>query len=425
MAASALFATWFGSETILGASSEFVDHGLLGVIEDPFGAALCLILVGIFFARPLYRLNINSFGDFYRMKFGKRVELIASLCIIFSYFTWIAAQLVALGIMANLLLGISVTSGVLICAAIVAIYTVTGGLWAVAITDTIQTVVIVVGLAVVAITLTHETEGFSAVMSNVEPGFYRFFPEASWQAILAYFAAWITIGLGSIPQQDIFQRVMAARTERIAVRSACLSGIMYVTIGLLPLYIGLCARYLSPDMVSEGNLQAVLPSVILERTGFGLQVMFFGALTSAILSTTSGAILAPATVLGENIVKPVFFNDKMEDKTILKTVRIAVIVITVVSLAFALYEGNIYNLVAQSSSLSLVSLFVPLVGGIYGKRYSESAALGSILGGMAVYIICESIGTETPALLYGLAASIIGWFMGGLLKRNEGSLSTN
>ena len=76
--ASGLFATWFGSETVMGASSEFLSHGLLGVIEDPFGASLCLLLIGLFFARPLYKLKLYTFSDYFSLRFGKKVEVISA-----------------------------------------------------------------------------------------------------------------------------------------------------------------------------------------------------------------------------------------------------------------------------------------------------------------------------------------------------------
>ncbi len=161
MASSALFATWFGSETILGSSSEFFEHGLMGVVEDPFGAALCLVLVGLFFARPLYNLNIRSFGDFYLMRYGKRVEFIASICIVISYFGWIAVQLVALGVLFESVMGLSREVGMIIGGLIVCFYTWFGGLWAVAIIDTIQTVVIILGLLVIAILITLEVPDLS------------------------------------------------------------------------------------------------------------------------------------------------------------------------------------------------------------------------------------------------------------------------
>lgn len=417
MAASALFATWFGSETILGASSEFVSHGLLGVIEDPFGAALCLILVGAFFARPLYRMGINTFGDFYRIKFGKRVELIASICLVLSYFGWVAAQLVALGIMGELILGIPIETGILLGALVVTIYTISGGLWAVAITDTIQTVMIVVGLVVIAVSLTNSTEGFTEVVNHVPDHFYRFLPEGNVNDIMVYLAAWITIGLGSIPQQDVFQRVMAGKNEKVAVQSSYLGGIMYLTIGLLPLYIGLCANYIDPEYAQALDRESILPQIVLSQTGLGIQVLFFGALISAILSTTSGAILAPATILSENLLKPLF-KKGITDKQDLLLVRLSIVLVAAVSIYFALKQGNIYDLVAASSALSLVSLFVPLVAGLYFKRKSELAAISSIATGLLVWLIADYIESSVPSLLLGLLASLIGWIAGILIKRN-------
>lgn len=411
MAASALFATWFGSETILGASSEFVSHGFLGVIEDPFGAALCLILVGAFFARPLYKLGINTFGDFYRLKYGKRVELIAGICLVLSYFGWIAAQLVALGIMGELILGVPIEVGILVGAFIVLIYTISGGLWAVAITDTIQTVMIVVGLVVIAVSLTNSTDGFTEVVNHVPDHFYRFLPEGNFNDMMIYLAAWITIGLGSIPQQDVFQRVMAGKNEKVAVQSSYLGGIMYLTIGFLPLYIGLCANYIDPEYAQALDSESILPQIVLSHTGLGIQVLFFGALISAILSTTSGAILAPATILSENLLKPLF-KKGITDKQELLLVRVSIIIVTAIAVRFAFKQGNIYDLVSVSSAMSLVSLFIPLVAGIYFKRKSEAAAICSIIAGFVIWFLTDLFESEVPALIWGLLASWAGWYVG-------------
>ena len=419
MAASALFATWFGSETILGASSEFVSNGFLGVIEDPFGAALCLILVGAFFARPLYKMGINTFGDFYRLKFGKRVEMIAGICLVLSYFGWVAAQLVALGIMGELILGVPIEVGILVGALIVLIYTISGGLWAVAITDTIQTVMIVVGLVVIAISLTNSTEGFTEVVNHVPNHFYRFLPDGNFNDIMVYLAAWITIGLGSIPQQDVFQRVMAGKNEKIAVQSSYLGGILYLTIGLLPLYIGLCANYIDPEYAQALDRESILPQIVLSKTGLGIQVLFFGALISAILSTTSGAILAPATILSENLLKPLF-KKGITDKQELLLIRASIVLVTAVSISFAFKQGNIYDLVSVSSSMSLVSLFIPLVAGIYFRRRSEAAALCSIIAGFVVWLLTDLFESQVPSLVWGLLASWGGWYMGialSMIKR--------
>lgn len=174
LAASALFATWFGSETVLGASSEFVEHGLIGVIEDPFGAALCLFLVGVFIARPLYKMNILTFCDFYRERFGKRVEFLTSLCMVPSYFGWIAAQLVAVGLIFQVVAGIEMSVGICIGAGVVLVYTYIGGMWAVSVTDFLQSVIIIIGLAFLAFDLLDAAGGLEQVVNNTPEGFLDF-----------------------------------------------------------------------------------------------------------------------------------------------------------------------------------------------------------------------------------------------------------
>ncbi len=412
LAASALFATWFGSETVLGASSEFAEHGLLGVIEDPFGAALCLLLVGLLVARPLYRMNILTFCDFYRDRFGPKVELLSSLCMVPSYFGWIAAQLVALGILFQTVAGIPTLAGIWIGTGVVLIYTYIGGMWAISITDFIQTIVIIAGLLFLAIDLGNSAGGFKTVIANTPDGFFRAVPQPNFIDSVHYFAAWITIGLGSIPQQDVFQRVMAARSEKIAVQASYLGAGMYFTVGFIPLFIGLCTVQVYPSLLtSVSDTQLMLPIVVLQQTGTGLQVLFFGALLSAIMSTTSGAILAPATILAENIIKPRWRIQN--DTQLLRVLRGSVIAVAVASTVMASLKTNIYDLVALSSVLSLVSLFVPLMAGLYWKKANELSALLSISLGMLGWLIFEYlVDSEIPSLLWGLGASISGLLIG-------------
>ncbi|MEI2765498.1 MAG: hypothetical protein V9F82_07410 [Dermatophilaceae bacterium] len=114
MVACALFATWFGSETVMGASSEFAQHGILGVIEDPFGAALCLFLAGLLIARPLYNLKILTFNDFFRLRFNKAAEITSACFMVPSYFSWITAQIIAMAIILQSISGLEKHWGVLI-----------------------------------------------------------------------------------------------------------------------------------------------------------------------------------------------------------------------------------------------------------------------------------------------------------------------
>ncbi|HWV28063.1 MAG TPA: sodium:solute symporter family protein [Dyadobacter sp.] len=423
LAASATFATWFGSETIMGAPTEFIEHGVLGIIEDPFGASLCLLLVGLFFARRFYKMNIITFCDFFRIRYGRNAELLSAILIIPSYFSWIAAQLLAMGIVLKVVLGWSLLTCILASSFVVILYTIWGGMWSISITDFIQTVMIIVGLLIVAVVLYKEVGGFQPLLDAAPTGFFRFFPENTLKGHLEYFAAWITIGLGSIPQQDVFQRVMSAKSARVSVQSTLLSSLMYLTIALLPLFIGLCGHHLYPGEEKDG--QMIIPNMVLKHMSLPLQILFFGALVSAILSTTSSAIMAPAVVLGENIFK--YFKPDLGDNELLKIIRAGIIGITLVCIFMAATRESIFELVAESSAFSLVSLFVPLAAGLYWKSSNTLGCVLSMVIGLAVWLVCVFIETEYPALVYGLLASllgmVIGWIWGKIAGADPSRLS--
>lgn len=403
-----IFATWFGSETMLGATSEFAQHGLLGVMEDPFGASLCLLLVGLFYARKLYRSNLLTFCDFFKVRYGRKAEVISALLMIPSYFGWIAAQIVAMGIVVNTVMGIDLSVAMVASGLIVMAYTYMGGMWSVSITDFIQTIMIVIGIVVITWMAVQDAGGLATVVEKAPEGTFRFFPDHTWEGWMNYVAAWMTIGLGSIPQQDVFQRLMSSKSERVAQHSSYLGALMYLVIGLMPLLIVLCAQQLYPELMSDN--EKILPNMVLQHSSLFIQVLFFGALLSAIMSTTSGAILAPATVLGENIIRPLFAN--ISDQKLLRIIRLSVVIVSALSMIMALGSQDIYELVAASSVLSLVSLFIPLTAGLYWKRSNEAGAVLSIGAGTLGYLVSLMMDTVIPPLFVGLVSSIVGMLVG-------------
>ncbi len=411
---SGLFATWFGSETVMGASSEFIEKGILGVIEDPFGAALCLLLIGLFYARPLHRLNLLTFSDYFRFRFGKPAEWVSAVFMIPSYFSWIAAQLVAMALLLQVLAGVPFFWGITVCTAVVVFYTYIGGMWSVSITDTVQTVIIIAGMFILTGVILERAGGVRAVTASVPDDFWRITPEEnSLKGWSVYLAAWMTIGLGSVPQQDVFQRVMSARTARTAVISSFLASGLYFSVACMPLLIGLSGSMLYPSLLN-GDTQMAIPLLVLQHMGTGMQILTFGALLSAILSTCSGATLAPATVLAENLIKPLY-RHKISDRALLRIMRFSVILIALISMGLALNKKHIFELVAESSALSLVALFVPLTAGLYWKRATLAGALLSMVAGTAVWSYFEFFPDDYPSLIRGLAVSTAGMVLGSLL----------
>lgn len=418
--AAGLFATWFGSETVMGASTAFLNEGLMGIIEDPFGAALCLIFIGIFMAKPLYRLNLFTFSDYFRQRYSHRAETLSAVMMIPSYWGWIAAQLIALATILNVLTGVPIFTGVVVCATLVMFYTYIGGMWAVSVTDFVQTIMIIGGMLFVMLNSVSMVGGWDVLINHAhqEPENFRILPHPDAKSIVAYFAAWITVGLGSVPQQDVFQRVMSAKSEKTAVWGAYISGFMYLTVALMPIVIAYCGKIMYPELLKGGDetRQMLIPYMVLQHTGLGMQVLFFGALMSAIMSTASGAILAPSTVIGENIVKPFYPN--ITDKQLLYTMRLGVVFITIVSVYFTTLDKSIYELVRQSSELSLVSLFVPLISGLYWKKASAWGAMAAMIIGLLVWLVATYSNTEYPPIIYGLFASIGGMIVFSLLEKN-------
>ena len=413
LSSAALFATWFGSETVFGASSEFLKGGLYGVIEDPFGAALCLLLFGLFFARKLYNMNLLTLGDFFKVKYGQKIELVASAFLALPYVGYIAAQLVAMGLILNVVTGMVVWQGVVISALVVTLYTYVGGMWAISITDFIQSIIIVVGLLVLAIVLADKAGGVGVVIESMPDENFRFLPRADLKEVVSYIAAWCVLGLGSIPSQDVFQRSMSSRSARTAVWSSYLAALLYLTIAMLPLFISLCIKHLYPNELF-GDTQLALPNMVLRHTYLPIQILFFGSLLSAIMSTTSSAMLAPAAIFSENLVKPLF-GHKFSDKQFLVLTKVSVLLFSVIATVMACMRSNIYELVGESSVLSLVSLFVPLVLGLYWKKASPAGAFFSMVLGMITWIIFEVLRTDWPGLVPATIASAIGMIVGSLI----------
>lgn len=419
-----VFATWFGSETVLGIPATFIQEGLGGVVADPFGSSLCLVLVGLFFARKLYRMNLLTIGDYYRQRFGRTVEVLVTLGIVVSYLGWVAAQIKALGLVFSVVSGgfISVEAGMLIGAGSVLIYTLMGGMWSVAITDFLQMIIIVVGMLYIGWEVSGMVGGAGTVIAHAAAaGKLEFWPQPTAREMLWFFAAWITMMLGSIPQQDVFQRVSSSRTEQIAGSASVLGGVLYFLFAFIPMFLAYSATLIDPAMVESligTDPQKILPTLIMTKMPVLAQVMFFGALLSAIKSCASATLLAPSVTFTENILKGLF--PKQSDRQFLLSMRIVVLVFTAIVTLFALNtEASIYKMVENAYKVTLVAAFVPLVLGLYWRRSTAQGALAAILLGVGSWVTCEIVAPEGlfPPQLVGVLCSLGGMLAGSLLPQ--------
>ena len=423
MNVATVFATWFGAETVLSMSVTFAKEGMRGVPGDPFGASLCLVLAALLFARLFYRMNLLTIGDFYKQRYGSIVEVVTSIAIVLSYLGWASAQMTALGLVIHVLSGaaLDLNTGILIGAAVVVLYTIFGGMWSVAFTDLFQTVVILIGLTLVALLASDLAGGAGKVLSQAAAdGKFDFMPtdaKSGW----AMASAFIAFALGSIPQQDVFQRMTSAKNETIAVRGTIIGGLIYFVFAFVPMFIAYAAVVTDPSVVKlfgaedARDIQRILPDLVLGRMPIWAQVMFFGALLSAILSTASGAILAPTSLLTENVLR--HLAPRMGDRQFLLMLRVLLVTFTAAALLFALNsKSTMYEMVQNAYNVTLVAAFVPLLAGAFWKRASTQGALLSIVLGLACWQGAAQLAPDAlvPANLVGLVASVIGMLLGTL-----------
>ena len=424
-----VFATWFGAEAVMGISATFAKEGLRGVVADPFGSSLCLVLVGLFFAPRFYRLNLWTVGDYYRLRYDRRVEVLCTLCIVASYLGWVAAQFKVLGLVLNVVTqgAVSQSVGMMIGVVIVLTYTTFGGMFSVAILDFVQLSVIVGGLLYIASVLSDATGGVGAVISHArDAGRLEFFPPPSLKAWIPFVGAGVTMMLGSIPQQDVFQRITSAKDEQTAVRGSLLGAALYFVFCFVPMFIAYSALMIDPvkfGSLLESDAQLVLPILIVEHTPLLAQVMFFGAVLSAVMSCSSATLLAPSVLLSENIIRGAIPH--MDEKGLLTTMRVVLVGFAAVVLTIALTsESSIYRLVVNTYKVTLVAAFVPLFAGLFWKRATTHGALCAIAAGLAAWLGAEFLSPEqavVPPQLAGLAAAALGMIIGSYLSEPSGT----
>lgn len=425
-----VFATWFGAEAVLGVSATFVKDGLRGVVADPFGASLCLILAGVFFASKLYRLNLLTIGDYYRIRYNHTVEWLTTLAICVSYLGWISAQIKALGLIFFTVTNglVSENAGMILGAVIVLTYTVLGGMLSVAILDFVQITVIMGGLIYIATIVSDLAGGFGNVIEHASAaGKLDFFPKGGYEVWVPFIGMWMTMMLGSIPQQDVFQRISSAKSERIAIAGSVLGGSLYFVFAFIPMFLAYSATLIDPNMFNHllsTDSQLILPKLILEHTPVFAQVIFFGALLSAIMSCSSATLLAPSVTFTENILKPKL--PKLSDRTLLWLMRVVIVSFASIVLTMALTnDDSIFEMVEHAYKITLVVAFVPLLAGLYWKRATTQGALFAIFSGFFTWILFQMIQTEDaiwPAQILGLIAATIGMLTGSLLPQWIGRL---
>ncbi len=397
-----LFATWFGAGTCMGGAGNAYLFGNQGVIFDPWSAVPCLIITGMIFGRLMRRSKFLTVVDMMEARYGKGVGIATMISLAVAEIGFVGAQLVGFGAILHYFSGIPLTMGILISTVILVIYTYLGGMWAVTLTDVFQMIILMVGMVAMLYVAVPLAGGWSAIFNNdpagnwcainqwsfvptpesaANPdgiaGFFGYTGHMGW---LYWAAAWLTIGIGCIPAQDYMQRLLAAKDEKTASISCYLSALLYITVGMMPVIIGMIYFKINPNLSIDDAMSKILLLMAVEQLPVVWAVIFVSALVAALMSSADSAILAAASLIGYNGVK--YFKPDTTDEASLKYTRLCVPIVTAFSLALALYFQVIYNLMVVAWTILLVGIFVPFACAFFWKKANTYGALAAFFGGV-------------------------------------------
>ena len=384
-----VLATWFGGGTALGGASMAYSFGLRGVIMDPLGAGVAVILFALFFAVILRRLKYITIADFFRAKYGKGMELASSIVNIVAYMGWLGALLVSFSAVFQVLLGIPFEQGIYLGTIVTIIYTFAGGMWSVTLTDFIQMFLLILGIVLIIPFLLGAVGGWGPIQEAVSLDMYSILPGPGMEYLgyvglfgfMYWISSWVVQGLGSLSCQDLVQRSLSAKDEKTAKWATFAAGIGYWTIGLIPALVAIWGIALIPEI---DNPDLILPTLAMEVLPTWAFVIFVVGLVAAIMSSSDSAMIIPPTMIAENILP--YFKKDVSEKTKVWVARLLVPIIAIVALLIALYAATIFFLMNLSWELILMVQGIPFILGIYWKKANRLGAYASILVNFAVWI---------------------------------------
>ena len=398
-----VIATWFGGSTIMGGAGAAYNDGMLGVIEDPWGGALALLLVGFFFARTFRRLRIITVADFMQQRYGRIAEIAITITSVFANTVWVGSMLVGFALIFKSLTGIPLEVGIISGAIVIVFYTAIGGMWAVALTDFIQMIIIMVGLVILFSVVWINVGGWAAIAPHLGEHTFRMIPmQNNAEQWLNYLRAWMIIGLVDISAQTLFQRVASAKSEQVAQNAFYFGGVGYLVFGMIPVILGIIASVTMPGLE---DAEGVIPAMMIEYLHPFAVAIFVGALLAAIMSSADSALLAVASLIGKNVL-PMVKHDP-SPKLSLLVARLAIPVTGLVAIFIAINVREVYTLMVDSNILGLAVIIVPFILGVWWTRANRTGALSGMAAGIVAWLTTMALAPQLPADFMGLAACLV------------------
>lgn len=407
-----IFATWFGAETIVGSAGTTYEEGVSLGSAEPFGYGLCLIVMGLIFAVPLHRRKLTTLADLYRQRYSVGVERFAALVLIPGSLLWAAAQVRAFGsVLTTTTSAIELETAIGIAAGVTLVYTAFGGLLSDAITDLVQGVLLIVGLFVVAGGVVSQLGGLGAAADAVASSGRVHLTSFGEGSALDAVEAWAIPVFGSLITTEIVGRVVAAKSPTVAQRSSLAAGTLYITIGIIPVLLGLVGPALVPGMEDAEQIIPTLAIQSLSTVGYAL---FAGGLISAILSTVDSTLLVSAGLLSHNLIVPAF--EIVDERRKVRLARWGVIVFGVIAYLLARRAEGVFALVEQASAFGSAGVIVTVAFGLFTRLGGPATAMATLVVGTLAYLIATYAGFAYPFVL-SLVLALATYVVGSILER--------
>lgn len=412
LATFSIFATWFGSETVVGAAGNAFRDGVSLASAEPFGYGLCLVLMGLVFAGPLWRRRLTTLADLFRQRYSAGVERLAALILIPGSILWAAAQIRSFGhVLATVTDGIPLDLAIGAAAAFTLLYTVFGGLLADAITDVVQGTMLAVGLLVVlaAVLLQLQaTGGLPEAIANAGP--IAVLP-ATGVSAWAMAEEWAIPVCGSVVATELVSRIIATRSPNVARRSAVGAGALYVVVGIVPLAIGLLGQTVVPGLAEP---EQVIPTVAEALLPVAFFAIFAGALVSAILSTVDSTLLVSSGLLSHNLLVPML---RISDERIkVRLARAGVMAFGAIAYLQAVRAEGVFELVEEASAFGSAGTLVTVCFGLFTTFGGAMAGGLTLVAGMVTYL-AASWGSFAYPFLLSLGISLATYVVTAFAER--------
>lgn len=367
-------ATWVGGGFINGTAEAAAASGLVWV-QAPWGYALSLIIGGLFFARKMRRYEFKTMLDPLEQRFGKTMAAILFLPALTGEIFWTAAILMALGTTFGTVLGLDTTPAIILSAIIAIAYTSLGGLWAVALTDVFQVILLVGGLFLIVPFALDAVGGWDSAWATYKAkkgAAASFFP--SREALGNYYWNWwdyaLLLVFGGLPWQVYFQRVLASKNEKTAVRLSLFAGFFClfaaIPAGIIGI-VGEVADWSTMGLSAPPDTPSTLPHVIRYLTNPWVATIGLGAVAAAVMSSVDSSILSASSLATWNVYRPLF-NPEVTTEKLAKILKGCIWIIGITATILALNINSIYDLWFLCSDFVYCLLFPPLVCALFDKK---------------------------------------------------------